>query len=291
MSQQDLDSLRKFAYDSLGDSIDIEDFSRSYGRKSVTWRITVPGKREYYLKRHEDRRHYFAEVRALNEWVTSLPVEPGWSVPKVLATADELGAVIMTGLPGLVLGETPVGSTTRTKLFELAGRFACLLHSSRIDLSTLTPQTYAGDQPDRYLLLAEPYIGRATLKWVDSVVRRSDAWKGLEIVPIHCDYSPRNWIVCEGQALLGIIDWERSRPGYWVEDFQRMIHDHWKVDPQLRDAFFKGYGREPSELEWYQANQVVLLNAVGGVPWSIDHGDWEFERLNREVIERLKSVL
>lgn len=70
-----------------------------------------------------------------------------------------------------------------------------------------------------------------------------------------------------------------------------MMQDHWKVDPQLRDAFFTGYGRKPSELEWHQANQVALINAVGGVPWAINHEDWEFEHLNRAVIEQLRSVL
>ncbi len=287
-----MDSLRKFAYDSLGHSIHIEDFSRRYGRKSITWRITAPGKPDYYLKRHEHRSHYLAEVRALDEWVQCLPDEPWWSVPSVLATADELGAVILTGLPGVILEETPIESSTRTKLFELAGKFANLLHSSRIDLSSIsTSQTYTDENLDRYLLLAEPHIDSATLKWVDSVVRRSDTWEGLAIVPTHCDFSPRNWLVCEGRALLGIIDWERSRPGYYVEDFQRMIQDHWVLEPQLRDAFFTGYGREPSEPEWYQANQVVLINAVGGVTWSISHGDSEFEHRYRVVIERLKSVL
>jgi hypothetical protein len=89
---------------------------------------------------------------------------------------------------------------------------------------------------------------------------------------------------------LGIIDWERSRPGYFVEDFQRMIQNHWVDQPHLVDAFFTGYGRRPSEQEWRQANQVVLINAVAGVPWSVTHGDFEFEKRNREVVERLKSV-
>ncbi|MCH8062086.1 MAG: aminoglycoside phosphotransferase family protein [Chloroflexi bacterium] len=292
MNQQDSDSLRKFAYDSLGHSIVFEDFSRIYGRKTITWRITVPGKSDYYLKRHEHRSHYLAEVRALEEWTQCLPDKPWWSVPEVLTTEDELGAVIITSLPGLILEETRVESSFRTKLFQLAGRFAELLHSSRIDLSSESAsQTYTDETLDRYLLVAEPHIDSATLKWIDSVVRRSDAWEGLAIVPTHCDFSPRNWLFREGKALLGIIDWERSRPGYFVEDFQRMIQDHWLLEPQLKDAFFAGYGREPSELEWRQANQVVLINAVTGVPWSISHGDSEFEQRNREVIERLKSVL
>ncbi len=292
MNRQDLNSLHRFAYDSLSDSIEIEDVSRTYGTKTITWRITAPGEGEYYLKRHEYPGHYLAEVRALNEWVQRLPDEPWWSVPKVLTTEDELGALIMTGLPGLILEEAPVEPTTRTKLFQLAGRFAKSLHSCRIDLSSEpTSHTYSEETLDRVLLAAEPHVDSATLKWVDSVVRRFDAWKGLAIVPTHCDFSPRNWLFCEGKTLLGIIDWERSRPGYYVEDFQRMIQDHWLLDPHLRDAFFAGYGREPSELEWYQANQVVLINAVGGVTWSISHGDPEFELLNRTVVERLKGVL
>lgn len=292
MTQPDLDSLRKFAYDSLGHSIDIKDFSRRYGRKSITWLITAPGKRQYYLKCHEHRRHYLAEVRALDEWVQCLPNQEWWSVPNILTTADELGAVIITGLPGLILEDTAVEASTRAKLFVLAGKFASLLHSSRIELSTTsTSRTYTVQELDRYLLGAEPYIDRATLTWVDSIVRRAGAWEGLAIVPTHGDFSPRNWLVCEGTAALGIIDWEQSRPGYYVEDFQRMIQDHWILEPQLKDAFFTGYGRQPSELEWYQANQVVLINAVISVPWSISHGDLEFEQRSRAVIESLKSVL
>ena len=292
MSQQDLAPLRKLIHDSLGRAVDIEDFSRRYGRKSVTWRIKAPRGRVYYLKRHEHRSHYLAEVRALDEWVKFLPDEPWWSVPNVLATSDELGAVIITGLPGLIADETPVESSTRTNLFELAGKFASLLHSSPIDLSSAsTSQIYTDAELDRYLSIAEPHIDGATLSWVDSIVRRSDAWKGLAIVPVHCDFSPRNWLTVEGRARLGIIDWERSRAGYYVEDFQRMIQDDWVDEPRLGDAFFTGYGREPSELEWRQANQVVLINAVAGVPWSISHGDSMFEQRNRAVIERLKSVL
>jgi hypothetical protein len=37
-------------------------------------------------------------------------------------------------------------------------------------------------------------------------------------------------------------------------------------------------------------NQVILINAVAAVPWTISHGDSEFERRNREVVGRLKSV-
>jgi len=53
---------------------------------------------------------------------------------------------------------------------------------------------------------------------------------------------------------------------------------------------FADYGREPSELEWHQVSQIVLINAIAGVPWGISHGDFEFQQRNRSVIEFLKRV-
>jgi thiamine kinase-like enzyme len=116
-------------------------------------------------------------------------------------------------------------------------------------------------------------------------------WDGLKLVPVHCDYSPRNWLVEDGRNAIGVIDWERARPGYWVEDFHRMTLDHWWRRPALRDAYFDGYGREPSEKERRQAGMVSLVNAIGGVPWAIGHGDTQFEAHNRRVIATLRDVL
>ena len=133
-------------------------------------------------------------------------------------------------------------------------------------------QRFTDEQLDLYLLEVEPHVDGPTLRWIDTIIRRSDAWEGLKIVPIHGDFSPRNWLASEGTAPLGVIDWEISRPGYFVEDFQRMMQDHWLNEPQLRDAFFTGYGRTPSDREWLQANQVLLIHAIISVPWAIDHG-------------------
>lgn len=76
-----------------------------------------------------------------------------------------------------------------------------------------------------------------------------------------------------------------------MEDIQRMTHDYWLDAPELRDAFFEGYGRLPTEAEWRHSNQITLINAVGGVNWAISHGDEAFVQLNRRVIERLKEIL
>jgi hypothetical protein len=70
-----------------------------------------------------------------------------------------------------------------------------------------------------------------------------------------------------------------------------MTHDHWLDAPQQRDVFFEGYGRTPTEAEWRQANQITLINAVGGVGRAISHGDEWFAGHNQRVIDRLKEIL
>lgn len=290
--ETEADALRRFAAAALGSGCRIEDFSRAFGRKSVTWRINSADGSGFYLKRHEFRQHYVAEVRALNQWVAQLPEGSWWNTPEVVANSDELGAVILTELPGEIIEDSPPPTDELEEAYRSAGRLARALHDADIDLSgEPRVQRYAPADIDRYMAPSRPHLDGSTYEWAVGIVRRPDAWEGLSVVPMHGDFSPRNWIRRRGEPTLGIIDWERSRPGFWVEDVQRMTQDHWVKAPNLRDAFFDGYGRTPTESEWRQANQVSLIGAVGGVAWSRTHGDERFEQLNRVMIERLKKTL
>ncbi|MDP6823033.1 MAG: aminoglycoside phosphotransferase family protein [Dehalococcoidia bacterium] len=286
------DGLRVFAATTLGSGIGIDDRSRTFGRKSVTWRIRSGDGTGFYLKRHEFRHHYEAEVRALNTWVSRLSPGSWWAAPEVVATSKELGAVILTELPGEIIEDSPPGAGELRAAYSHAGRLARSLHDADIDLSDEPrEQVYTPDAVERHFAGSRTHLDPSTCDWAEAILTAPDAWDGLEIVPMHGDYSPRNWIIQGGDPTLKVIDWERSRPGYWVEDIQRMTHDHWLDDTHLRDAFFEGYGRTPTHAEWRHANQITLVNAIGGVGWAISHGDMQFAEHNRKTIERLKELL
>jgi len=289
--ERETEALKRFVAAALGGDCRIDDFSRTSGRRSVTWRIHSGDGSGFYLKRHEFHHHYVAEVRALKRWVAQLPLGSWWKAPKVVADSDELGAAILTELPGEVIEDSPPPDDLEGA-YRNAGRLARALHDADIDLSD-EPRVhdYSSEVVERYVVPSRPYLDADTYQWAMSISARLDAWEGLSIVPMHGDYSPRNWIARRGEPTLGVIDWERSRPGFWVEDVQRMLHDHWLKAPSLREAFFEGYGRTPTDLEWRQAYQVSLITAVGGVSWSSTHGDEQFETHNRAVIERLKGLL
>ena len=94
-----------------------------------------------------------------------------------------------------------------------------------------------------------------------------------------------------GELRFGLIDWERCRPGYWLEDAQRMVVDHWLDEPVMRSAFYQDYGRFPSSCEERQVKLIALANVVGSVPWAIEHGDAEFAEFGRRAITWLRSEL
>jgi aminoglycoside phosphotransferase (APT) family kinase protein len=288
----ELDALKVFAEATLGSGLEVEDRSRAFGRKSLTWHILAEDGTGFYMKRHEFRHHYVAEVRALKYWVPHLTDGAWWATPEVLATSDELGAVILTELPGEIIEDSSPGDDELLSAYKNAGRLARSLHDADIDLSDEPrEQLYAPDGIERYFEMSRGHLDASTSDWVEAILTRADVWAGQKVVPMHGDYSPRNWIFQPGDPTFNVIDWERSRPGYWVEDIQRMTHDHWLNAPQLRAAFFEGYGRTPTEAEWRQANQITLINAVGGVGWAISHGDERFAGHNRRVIERFKEIL
>ena len=294
-SQQfDTDSLREFISLTLGRDYSIADRSRAFGRRSITWRIETADGAGYYLKRHENRPHYQAELVALTEWVPRLDRSNRWSAPEVVANSPELGALILTEVPGDILEEETVGIDVSIEMYRTAGWLAAQIHRLDVDPQDAgPPRLYDRDLFQLFIERASPYVDAETLHWVERVAARDDLFFGLPQVPTHSDYSPRNWLIQRSDSgiSLGLIDWERARPSYWPEDVQRMANDHWLRDPVLRHAFFEGYGRQPTTMEEQQIRLVCLANALGTVPWAIEHGDTTFAEFGRRSLNRLKSEL
>ena len=284
--------LREFVDKSARSPTTIEDASRPFGRRSITWRILTRDGETYYLKRHEHRQHYQSEVIALTTWTPRMAESCWWSVPRLVAKSDQLGALLVTGLEGVLVDEAACSSQQMLRIYEMAGRFAALIHGADFDCSgSGRPRFYDSTTVLKLIDTAKPYLAEDSVLWIERTFRKEGLWKGLQPVPVHADYSPRNWIVTESSSTIGIIDWERSRSGYWIEDVQFMVYRYWDCYPQYADAFYSGYGRVPTADERLQMNLVVLANAVGGVSWAITHDDTEFARVNRYLIDRCRRAI
>ncbi len=294
-SPQDVhEQLRSFATETLGSDLKITDRSRKFGRRSITWRLTAKGRAAYYLKKHEVRRHYEAEEIAYRTWVPELERSGKWHSPELVASSSELGALILTEAPGEVLDDSEIGLDDRLEMHRIAGWLAAQIHSLDVDASEAgPPRLYAQKMLGDHIELASSYFELETLQWLEKVAAIDNLFDSLEVVPTHSDYSPRNWLIHrrDGVISLGIIDWERARPGYWLEDAQRMAFDHWSENPQLRTAYFDGYGRVPNPVEERQLKLICLANAIGTVSWATEHGDTAFAQFGRRTLMLLKHSL
>lgn len=293
-TNSDHDALKSFAEDVLGQIAGFEDCSRGFGRKSVTWRITAAGQDVFYLKRHEERRLYETEQIVYTKWLPKLRDVSDWNSPELVGNSTELGALLMTSVPGEILEDSDASLDDQLRMHRSAGQLASQIHQLDVDASEAgPPRLYGPELWERYLQLAAPYLDSETLEWVEGIASQDDLFGGLSLVPTHSDFSPRNWLIHRSgaNASLGLIDWERARAGFWLEDGHRLVFDHWRKEPRLRAAFYDGYGHSPTPTEERQLNVICLANALGTVPWAIDHGDFEFAEFGRRVLTLLKDEL
>jgi len=280
--------LRLFVAAAVGAGCRIADRSRSFGRRSITWHVTAACGTRFYLKRHEHRKHFATELLALRQWVPRLPADGRWTAPRVEASDDALGAMLLTELPGEPLSHAALTADERREILARAGSLAARVHALAVDPGPAGPaRLYDRAMLDVALAMAKPHLDDATLRRIEDACGIADAFSGLAVVPTHGDFGPRNWLVHrrpDGLSL-GVIDWERARAGFWLEDVRAVSEGATKASD--RTAFFAGYGRRPTEREERQIALVLLMNATATLGWAVEHEDVAFAEHGRRTIARL----
>ncbi|MDA0350878.1 MAG: phosphotransferase [Chloroflexi bacterium] len=263
-------ALRSFAERTLGRIVMLEDRSRTFGRLSLVWHIEAADGHHYYLKRHEDRRLYDRELRALTDWLPRLPEGARQMTVPLVATADDLDAMLFAAAPGEIVEDAALTTEERHAAYQLAGAFAAALHALPCEGCGPAEDYGANLRSTIRPWLADPAAAFTAeeQRWATDTIRADGALDAVRLVPAHMDYSPRNWLIhrADGALWLYVIDWERARPAPWTEDVQRMAEDHWHADPVAREAFFLGYGRQPSDIEERQIRALAVANnAIGAI--------------------------
>ena len=289
--------LRAWAERVVGPIAVVEDRSRAFGRISLVWRLETVDGGEFYLKRHEGRLLYERELTALRDWLPRLPEGARQMAVPMIATADEHEAMIFEAAPGEIVEEAELTSEELQAAYQMAGAFAAALHALPGDGCGAAPgyEQKLLEQIEGWFELYEGVEGldEELRRFVLDAVSEGGAFRDAVLVPTHMDYSPRNWLLHreDGALWLHVIDWERARPELWVQDVARMAEDHWHRDPALREAFFLGYGRQPSEIEARQLKLLSLANIVPTIGWARAREDHRFEAWAREVLTRLRGDL
>lgn len=110
----------------------------------------------------------------------------------------------------------------------------------------------------------------------------------VPVVPTHMDNQPRNWLVDEA-GVVRMIDFGGCRRDHWIRDLQRMYFQQWEQRPDLRDAFYAGYGRVPTDADLALLRGYLAYHALSTVVWASEHGDPAFEQHGHRVLAQLQA--
>ena len=285
--------LLAWAQTVVGANVRIVDRSRGFGQESVVWELHPTASDPVFLKRNASPLHYARELDGYSRTIPALePVRDRFRLPRRLAEDESLMAFVMTRVPGESVDEMGMDHPDMPLVFRAAGAFVRCVHEVPIQPQT-DAVTYLGDKCKRYLAARPDHVAKEDTQWALELIDDGRAFEGLPMVLTHSDFSPRNWLwdTTGDQPRLGVIDWERTRDDVWIEDAQRMTADHWHGREHLREAYFDGYGRLPTQREFHQLLVLSLVASVASIGWALTHNDPGFAELSRKRIERLRTGL
>jgi Ser/Thr protein kinase RdoA (MazF antagonist) len=249
------------------------------GRSNSVLELTTADGRRWIAKTVDDD-HYQQERRALQYWAPAL----GSGAPELVIAADSRRLLVMTRLPGQRAEETAAG--TDPAVHERAGILTRQLHEAGRPAQDDEFAAALAGRLEKWIARGRALLSPAEIAFARRRVESLASFGPVTTVPTHGDNQPRNWVVDDcGQV--GLIDFGLARQDVWVRDVQRMYFQQWEHRPDLRDAFYAGYGRIPGEADLVLLGCYLAYSGLSTVVWAHEFGDPEFEAQGHRILASL----
>lgn len=236
---------------------------------------------EFFAKHHNERDRYIRELHAYLAWGANLIGH----VPRVVGRQDRTCTLLLTAVPGVRVDTVAPGSPEEEQAHYEAGRVLGKLHHA-----TSVARTGAiGTELTQRL---RDWIARADRAGLISTVERDRLSHHADVLAntlldsavCHLDYQPRNWIL--GDAF-GLCDFEHMRRDARIRDFARLEFRRWQAAPNLRTAFFAGYGKPLNDTEQRLLESFGAIEAVTALVRGREQDDLALSTHGRTVLARL----
>ncbi|HEY2505489.1 MAG TPA: hypothetical protein VGI58_03160 [Streptosporangiaceae bacterium] len=236
--------------------------------------------RLWIAKALADDSGYQRERDALQRWAPAL----GDAAPALRGADDRLRLLIMTRLPGQRAEGVP--AETDPAAHRQAGRLTRLLHDAepaRVDDGILAATAIG---LERSIEAGGHLLTGDEIAFARSQVQPMAELGPVPTVPTHMDNQPRNWVV-DNAGVIRLIDFGRCRRDVWIRDMQRLYFQQWEHRPDLRDAFYAGYGREPDATDASLLRGYLAYQGLSTVVWATRHGDPAFAAHGHRILAEL----
>ena len=248
-----------------------------------------------FMKQYRQPRKFNQELFAFKQLIPQLPAQ----APRLLAFNTELRCIVMRACAGDTL-EALVKQQclTRKQLQDVhrqAGSFLHALHTLPHQDTDVLSLADALIKRQQAWSLRAPYLSTRLKDHVAACIKEAaEHMKQQRLTRVYChrDYSHRNWLASgyqHAQLQVSIIDFEHTRPDMFLVDFERLTTREWLDAPDLKDAFFEGYGRTLTDDENTLLAHYTTLAAMTTIIWSREHHDADFEAQAWRTLTRLNA--
>ncbi|RYG47584.1 aminoglycoside phosphotransferase family protein [bacterium] len=278
-----------FVVKALGAYEVVSNYAHLHGYSQLE-RVRV-GEVFYWVKRHRYPGKQAGEIHALRFWGPGLG-----RTPELVAWSVDPAVVILREIEGVA------PELNDLELWREGGEWLSRMHALENDWLG-APDTEGAPQsaPEKDSVASFAVAVETRLRdgrdhgWLDEreiafvseqMNIRAPSLAGDTPRAVHRDFGPRNWIARPGGGLAGVIDFEHAVWGNRCMDLGRLSIYSLDARPDLREAFFAGYGPVSAELE-AQIEAGRLLHAVGGLVFAHRVGDVPFQEMNRLALWRM----
>ncbi|MFB7781415.1 aminoglycoside phosphotransferase family protein [Streptomyces vinaceus] len=249
------------------------------GTSTTVLRLQAADGRQLILKANTSTDSFQREHTALSRWAPAL----GVSAPQLIDVDEAAQLLMMTAVTGQPLQSLTLTGPQERRAYERAGALLARFHESapRTDLPAFGAERAAYIRAQ--LTDGTEPLTSADLQVLDEALHLLEALPSQRAQPSHLDFTSRN-ILWSPDGEPGVIDFETSRYEAAGRDFlritQRTLHDR----PDLRDAFYRGYGREPDGAEGELIRICTVTDAAAIVVSATTRGQYAFATEARNIL-------
>jgi Ser/Thr protein kinase RdoA (MazF antagonist) len=275
-----VNGIKAFAEQALGPCTTEQDCSWAHRGPSVL-RLRDAEGLVWYAKRHRYAHLYDQELTAYRRWVPAL----GEGAPTLRAFDGDLSALLLSEVPGTIALDVRSEACDVTALHRQAAALLRRFHQAEEPSPAPDFAVRKRDELDRWVSRADGYLDRRELDFVRSELRALEGVTGLEVVPCHLDYSPRNWLVERDRVY--VIDFEWSVRDFWANDLGKLFFGWWRTQPEQEEAFLDGYGRALAATDRAVLLGSYALTATWHTIWAYTHDNPVHGARCREILQGL----
>ena len=255
------------------------NLSWAHGESTVL-EVRDADQRRWIVKQTRDPAAFAREVHALTAWAPQLGAG---RAPRIRVAVPERSLIVMDSLSGRA------GAATTPAEFRQAGQLIRRLHDAEESSADPDYPARAPDNVARWVRRVPGVVGPPELDFVRARIATLESLPAPRNCPIHNDNQPRNWLT-DADGTVRVIDFGKAKRDVQLRDFERMRHQEWRGRPDLREAFFDGYGRTLSEAEEQTLACIGAVAAVTTILWARAHNDEVFEQHGRQTLEHLREA-